>query len=87
MRTLLHYSVIGNNYEISEFLLKNGINYDDPDCCEGQIPSTALHYADEKHRELLEKFGAKIERYNMGNYNLQGINSIKSNDINIIDSL
>ena len=87
MRTLLHYSVIGNNYEISEFLLKNGINYDDPDCCEGQIPSTALQYADEKHRELLEKFGAKIERYNMGNYNLQGINSIKSNDINIIDSL
>ena len=86
-RTLLHYSVIGRNYEISEFLLKNGINYDEPDFSEQQCPSTALYYADEKHRELLKKFGAKIERYNMGNYNLSGINSIKPNDINIIDSL
>jgi len=86
-RNLLHYSVIGRNYEISEFLLKNGINYDEPDDGEGQIPHTPLYYADEKQRELLKKFGAKIELYNMGNYNLVGINSIKSNDINIIDSL
>ena len=84
-RTLLHYSVIGGNYEISEFLLKNGINYDDPDSL--KKPSTPLYYADEKLRELLKKYGAKIfEYYNIAN-NLRGINSIKSNDINIIDSL
>ena len=84
-RTLLHYSVIGGNYEISEFLLKNGINYDDPDSL--KKPSTPLYYADEKLRELLKKYGAKIfEYYNTAN-NLRGINPIKSNDINIIDSL
>ena len=85
-RTLLHYSVIGRNYEISEFLLKNGINYDEPDDSEGRSSATALYYADQKHRELLKKFGAKIEEYNLSN-NLRGINSIKSNDINIIDTL
>ena len=83
-RSLLHYSVIGGYYEISEFLLKNGINYDEPDS--DVYPSTALYYADEKTRELLQKFGAKIERYNMEN-NLIGINGIKSNDIYMIDSL
>ena len=92
-RTLLHYSVIGRNYEISEFLLKKGINYDEPDFglnCRGGTPATALYYADEKHRELLNKFGSKIIYYNSENnsrINLRGINSIESNDINIIDSL
>ena len=85
-RTLLHYSVIGRYYEISEFLLKNGINYDEPDDSGHSAPATALYYADKKHEELLKKFGAKIKYYNMVN-NLKGINSIKSNDINIIDTL
>ena len=85
-RTLLHYSVIGGNYEISEFLLKNGINYDEPDGGKHHCPATALNYADKKHRELLTKYGAKIERYNCV-HDLGGINLIKSNDINIIDSL
>ena len=85
-RSLLHYSVICGNYEISEFLLKNGINYDDPDYEGTGFPHTALYYADEKHEELLKSFGAEIEVYNMVNY-LKGINTIKSQDINIIDSL
>ena len=81
-RTLLHLSVIGGYYEISEFLLKSGINYDEPDfngCY------TALYFADEKTRKLLEKFGAKVELYN--GISLKGINTIKSNDNNIIDSI
>ena len=47
-RNLLHLSVIGGYYEISEFLLKNGINYNEPDC-----NTTALYYADGNIRELL----------------------------------
>ena len=81
-RTLLHLSVIGGYYEISEFLLKSGINYDDPDF-NGRY--TALYFADEKNRKLLQKFGAKIEAYN--GLSLKGINTINSNDINIIDSI
>jgi ankyrin repeat protein len=80
-RTLLHLSVIGSYYEISEFLLKSGINYDEIDTRH----FTALGYADEKNRKLLEKFGAKLECYN-GHFT-EGINTIKSNDINIIDSI
>ena len=30
-RNLLHYAVIGEYYNICEFLLKEGINYDEPD--------------------------------------------------------
>ena len=42
-RTLLHYSVIGGNYEILEFLLKNGINYGDPDSLKSHLlPFTML---------------------------------------------
>ena len=81
-RNLLHYSVICRNYEITEFLLKNGINYDEPD----SDYYSALYYADGKIKELLKKFGSRIERYNSFGY-LKGINTVKSNDINIIDSL
>ena len=81
-RSLLHYSVICRNYEITEFLLKNGINYDEPD----SDYNSALYYADGKIKELLKKFGSRIERYN-GLNDLKGINTVKSNDINIIDSL
>ena len=81
-RSLLHYSVIGGYYEITEFLLKIGINYDEPD----SDHNSALYYADGKIKELLKKFGSRIERYN-GLNDLKGINTVKSNDINIIDSL
>lgn len=80
-RTLLHLSVIGRYYEISEFLLKSGINYDEKD----EYGSTALHYADKEIRYLLEKFGAKEVFYN--GPSTEGINTIKSNDINIIYSI
>ena len=41
LRNLLHYSVIGEYYEITKFLLEKGINFDEPDF----FLSTPLKYA------------------------------------------
>ena len=59
-RNLLHYAVIGDYYDICEFLLKEGINYDEPD----YFSSTALRYAEGKIEDLLKKYGAKKTAYN-----------------------
>ena len=59
-RTLLHLSVIGEYYSISKFLLEKGINFDEPDC----FLSTALYYARDNIKELLESFGANEVKYN-----------------------
>ena len=79
-RNLLHFSVIGEYFEISKFLLEKGINYDEPDC----FDSTPLYYAGGKIKELLGNYGSKIEAYNNGNYIPQGLN-IKYKDVNKID--
>ena len=55
-RSLLHYSVIGDYYEITEFLLEKGINFDDPDF----FTRTPLYYSNEKIHKLLNDYGAKL---------------------------
>ena len=59
-RNLLHYAVLGEYYDICEFLLKEGINYDEPDF----FIETALYHAKGKIKDLLKKYGAKITKYN-----------------------
>ena len=91
-RTLLHYSVIGNNYDITLFLLKQGINYDEPD--NGVIGSKGytvapLGFAHGKIYKLLYKFGAKHTIYNnpeFEKFNSKGIN-IKFKMENKIDEI
>ena len=69
-RTLLNYSVVGKNYDITLFLLEQGINYDEPTIgVKGYLPRTPLYYSDdEKITELLEKFGAKNTWYNVAGF-------------------
>ena len=90
-RTLLHYSVVGKNYDITLFLLEQGINYDEPTIgVKGYLPHTPLYYSDdEKITELLEKFGAKNTWYNVAGFekiNSKGIN-IKFETENKIDEI
>jgi len=59
-RNLLHYAVLGEYYDICEFLLKEGINYDEPD----YYSETALYNAKGKIKDLLKKYGAKKTVYN-----------------------
>ena len=59
-RNLLNYAVIGEYYEICEFLLKEGINFDEPDF----FSSTALYHAKGIIKDLLKKYGAKKTVYN-----------------------
>ena len=69
--SLLHYSVIGGYYEMTKFLLRKGINYDEPN--KGYRPKTALYYAEGKIKNLLTKYGARITMYNCCNGYFQGI--------------
>ena len=61
--TLLHLSVLGGYYEISEYLLKKLINFNEPNI----YCKTALYYATiynkNKIKELLKKYGAENEEY------------------------
>ena len=59
-RNLLHYAVIGEYYDICEFLLKEGINFDEPDF----FCATALYHAKGNIKDLLKKYGAKKTVYN-----------------------
>jgi len=80
LRNLLHYSVIGENYEITKFLLEKGINFDEPD----YFLSTPLKYASNNDiRKLLFNNGSTIEIYNQSKLTL-GLN-IQINDLNKID--
>ena len=45
-----------------------------------------FYYRDEKNKDLFKKYDASIEYFNVTNC-LKGFNTIKSKDINIIDSL
>jgi hypothetical protein len=56
----LHYAVIGEYLDICEFLLKEGINFDEPD----SFKTTPLYYATGKVEELLKKYGAYKMVYN-----------------------
>ena len=58
--TLLHLSVYGEYYSITEFLLEKGINYDEPDW----YHQTALFHASGDIKQLLKKFGAREISYN-----------------------
>ena len=58
-QTLLHCSVICENYEIAKFLLEKGIKYDEPD----DNGDTALFLSSEKLKELLKTYGAKEEHF------------------------
>ena len=80
-RTLLHISVMGNYYEISEFLLKKGINYNEPDA----VNRTALSYAKGKIKDLLESYGANDIRYNISSDVVPRGIVIHSKESNIID--
>lgn len=87
-RNLLHFSVLLNNYDITLYLLEQGINYDEPD---NNVGSTALRYSvDEKITQLLKKFGAKNTLYNNAEFdkkfNSKGIN-IKFTTENKIDEI
>ena len=80
LRNLLHYSVIGEYYEITKFLLEKGINFDEPD----YFLSTPLKYATNSDiRKLLINNGSKIEVYNQSMLTL-GLN-INYNYLNKID--
>ena len=87
-RTLLHYSVMENNYDITLFLLEQGINFNEPDN-DGPHLKTPLKYSyNDQITELLKRFGAKFTLYNNPslNFNSKGID-IKSNSNNIINDL
>jgi len=58
-QTLLHCSVICENYEIAKFLLEKGIKYDEPD----DNGDTALFLSSKKLKKLLESYGAKEEHF------------------------
>ena len=80
LRNLLHYSVIGENYDITKFLLEKGINFDEPD----YFLSTPLKYASNNDiRKLLVNNGSTIEIYNQSKLTL-GLN-IQISDLNKID--
>ena len=78
-RNLLHYSVIGEYYEMSKFLLEKGINFDEPD----YFISTPLKYSTGSIRQLLINYGSNIEIYNQSIVT-KGLN-IKFNELNKID--
>lgn len=78
-RTLLHLSAIGENYEITKFLLEKGINYDEPDT----FHRTALYYAKGNLEALLKSYNAYNIIYNSGMVP-RGIN-MDEKDINKID--
>ena len=83
--TLLHYSVIGGYYEITEFLLNKGINYDEP--TNGDRPVTLLYYAKGKIKKLLKINGSRISQYNaVKEIFPTGIN-IQYKDFNTIESI
>ena len=73
-RNLLHYAVIGEYYEICEFLLNVGINYDEPDF----FNVTALYHSNGKIKDLLIKYGSRKSVYNTDAF--KSINVKKSDD-------
>ena len=76
----MHYSVIGEYYEVTKFLLEKGINFDEPD----YFLSTPLKYANNSDiRKLLINNGSKIEIYNQSMLTL-GLN-INYNELHKID--
>ena len=77
-----------NNYDITLFLLEQGINFNEPDN-DGPHLKTPLKYScNDQITELLKRFGAKFTLYNNPslNFNSKGID-IKSNSNNIINDL
>jgi len=84
-RTLLHYSVMGDYFEISKFLLKNGINFNEPDYCNCK----AIFYSSDKLKNLLEEYGddRKLDFYNETPDDIAKGIIISSKDYKIIDSI
>ena len=82
-RTLLHLAVIGNYYEISEFLLQKGINYNESDI----FDKTALFYAKGKILNLLKSYGADEIRYNMSDDFIPKGIVIDSKEQNVIENV
>ena len=83
--TLLHYSVIGGYYELTEFLLNKGINYDEP--TNGDRPVTPLYYAKGKIKKLLIKNGSRIPQYNAVKEMFPTGIFIQYKDFNTIESI
>ena len=84
-RTLLHFSVMGDYFEISNFLLKNGINFNEPDYCNRK----AIFYFSDKLKNLLEEYGddRKLDSYNEGPDHIAKGIIISSKDYKIIDAI
>ena len=81
-RSLLHFAVIGEYYDIAEFLLEKGINYDEADC----VSRTPLYYAKGKIKDLISSYGATIEMFN-NHFLIEGIKNITFCDNHKIEKI